>query len=102
MTKYIVLFKAENSLFPTDPKQLLKLWEGILGGAEQLFKFGMKDLGWFSPREGYAIVEAESKAKLLELVSAFVPLYSQEIQEIAPFAEAKEALLASARRSAQQ
>lgn len=102
MSRYLILFEAENSLFPTDLKELLHLWEGILAGADQLFNLGMKDLGWFSPREGYAIIEAESKAKLLGLVSAFFPLYNQEIREIASHAEAKEELLASARRSAQR
>ena len=100
MTRYMILFRAAKFSFPNRPKQLLRLWEGLLAGASQLFKFGMKALGWFSPREEYAMVEAESKAKLLELVGAFFPLYTREIHEIASFDAAKEALLTSARTSA--
>jgi hypothetical protein len=38
MPKYMVLYKANPSIWPTDPKQVLALWEGIIAGGDQLLK----------------------------------------------------------------
>lgn len=97
----MVLFKANASTWPTDPKQLLTLWEGVIAGGDQLLKAGtVKEVGWFTNLEGYGVFEADSKAKVLASVNAFFPYYTQEIHEIVPWDEAKTALLSSARMAA--
>jgi hypothetical protein len=101
MSKYMILYKAIPSAWPTDPKQVLAIWEGVISGSDQLFKEGqLKEVGWFTNTEGYAIVESDSKDKVLGIVNHFFPFYSQEIHEIVPWEKAKEALLASARMNA--
>jgi hypothetical protein len=56
--------------------------------------------GWFSNIEGYAIFESDSMDKVIGIINAFFPFYSQEIHEIIPWEKTKEAILASARMNA--
>ena len=101
MTKFMVLFKANPSSWPTDPKQVLLIVQGVVAGSEQLFKMGaLKEVGWFSPQEGYATFEAESKDKVMGMVAGFFPLYSKEIHEVVSWEDGKEALLSAARMAA--
>jgi len=101
MPKYMILFKANPSSWPNDPKQVLTVIQGVLAGADQLFKMGaLKEVGWFSPQDGYAVFEAESKDKVMGMVAGFFPLYSQEIREVVSWEKGKEALLSAARMAA--
>jgi len=102
MTRYMVLYKANPSAWPVDPKQFVNVLEGTFVGGDQLLASGaLKEVGWFSPQEGYAIFEADSKDKVLGMVQPFFPYYSQEIREIVSWENAKEALLGSARMAAE-
>ncbi len=97
MPRYMVLYRANPSNWPTDPKQVLAILEGAFAGADYLFKVGaLKEAGWFTPQEGYGIFETESKAKLLELLQPFFPYYSQDIHEIVSWEDGKKAILAGA------
>lgn len=101
MPRYMVLYRANPSAWPTDPKQTLAVLEAVIAGGDQLLKAGaLKELGWFTPQEGYAIFEADSKEKVLGMVQPFFPHYSQDIHEIVPWDKAKDALLGSARQAA--
>ncbi|HLB68656.1 MAG TPA: hypothetical protein VJN63_09395 [Thermoplasmata archaeon] len=101
MTRYMVLYRANPSTWPVDPKQFLDVLQGTIAGGDQLLKVGaLKEVGWFTPQEGYAIFEADSKEKVLGMVQPFFPYYSQEIREIVSWDKAKEALLSSARMAA--
>lgn len=101
MPRYMVLYKANPSVWPTDPKQALAVWEGTIAGGDHLLKTGaLKEVGWFTPQEGYAIFESDSKEKVLGMVQPFFPYYDQDIREIVSWEKAKEALLGSARRAA--
>jgi hypothetical protein len=45
----MLLFKANLSAWPADPKQVLAIWEGAIAGSDQLFKEGqLKEVGWFT------------------------------------------------------
>ncbi len=101
MPKYMVLYHANPSAWPSDPKQLLTIWEGVAAGADNHLKTGvLKEVGWFTNVDGYGIFEAESKDKVVEMVTPFFPLFSQEIHEIVPYEKGKEAILAGARKAA--
>ncbi len=103
MPKYMVLFRANPEKWPTDPKQQLALWEWEFAGIDQAIKSGIKaEIGWFTNTYGYAIIESESKEKVLALVLPFFPYYSQEIHEIVSTEAAKETFLSSARTAASQ
>jgi hypothetical protein len=57
-------------------------------------------LGWLTAQDGYAIFEASSKDQVLGMVHSFYPFYRQEIHEIVPWEQGKQAILASARQAA--
>jgi hypothetical protein len=102
MPKYMVLFRAVPSEWSHDPKQLLSLWEAVTAGGDQILKSGaVKEIGWFTNTHGYAMIDAESKDKVLGIVNGFFPYYTQEIHEIVPWEKGKEALLSSARMVAE-
>ena len=101
MPRYMVLYKANPSVWPTDPKQILAVLEGAIAGGDELLKMGgLKEVGWFTDQAGYAIFEADSKDKVLGMIQGFFPYYSPEIHEIVPWDKGSGALLASARRAA--
>ncbi len=101
MARYMVLWKANASTWPTDPKGLLGMWEAATGGGDHLLNAGaLKDLGWFSAEEGYGIFEAESKADVLGMVQPFFPFFSQDVREMVPWESGKQAILGSARQAA--
>jgi len=101
MPKYMVLYHTNPERWPTDPKQALAIWEATAKGADQLLKMGMaKEIGWFTNLEGYTVFEAESKEKVLEMVTPFFPFFSETIHEVVPYEKGRDAILAGARRAA--
>ncbi len=101
MPRYMVLYSANPAVWPTDPKQALRVLERVFAGADYLFKGGaLKEVGWFTTQEGYAIFEADSKEKVLELVEPFFPYYSQDIHEIVSWEKGRKAILDGAKAAA--
>ena len=101
MPRYMVLYKANPSVWPTEPKHALAVWEGVVAGGDHLLTTGaLKEVGWFTDQEGFGIFEAESKDQVLGMIQPFGPFYSPVIHEIVPWDKAKAALLESARRAA--
>jgi len=101
MSRYLVLYRANASVWPVDPKQGLAVIEAVLAGGDELLTTGAaKEIGWFTAQEGYAIFEADSKDKVLGLISPFFPYFSQDVHEIVPWDQAKNAILESARQAA--
>jgi len=101
MPRYMVQWSANPSAWPTDPKQALAVLEGAIAGGDQLLTAGaIKELGWFSAQDGYAIFEADSKEIVLGMVLPFFPYYGQDVREIVPWERAKQAILDSARQAA--
>ena len=103
MAKYIIRFSANASAWPTDPKGVLELWEGVIAGANALLESGaMEEVYWTSNIAGYAFVEAASKDAAIGVATLFFPLFNQEIDEGVPAAEATAAILASAKAAVGQ
>jgi len=101
MDRYMVLWKANASAWPTEPKQVLDAVQGSTGGGDQLLATGaLHDIGWFTPHEGYAIFEAESKAAVLGMIHGFFPYYTPDVREIVAWEDGKNAILDSARQAA--
>src|SRR6476646_4947236 len=97
MPRYMVLWNAQVSAWPTDRKQVLTVLEGAVGGGDQLLKAGpMKGLGWFTPQKGYAVCESDSKAHVLGMLQAFCPYYDYDVHEMVPWEDGKRAMLESA------
>src|SRR5262245_55131471 len=98
---YMVLWKANANAWPAEPKQILSVLEGATAGADMLLKSGtLRELGWFTAEEGYAIMEADSKVAVLAMVQPFFPFYSPDIREIVSWDAGKSAVLESARQAA--
>ena len=101
MARYMVTWKANPQAWPTDSKQVLDVVEGAIGGGDQLLAAGaIKELGWLTPQEGYAIFEADSKESVLGMVHGFFPYYTQDVREVVPWEAGKKAILESARQAA--
>ena len=101
MARYLVLWKANAAAWPSDPKGVLAMWQAATGGGDHLLSAGaLKDLAWLSADEGFAIFEAESKAAVMGMIQPFFPHFSQDIREIVPWENGKQAILASARQAA--
>ena len=99
--KYIIHFEANAESWPTGPATVLALWEGVVPAATALLDAGtVTTIDWTGNTEGYATLEANSKAGALEVTAAFFPLFSQAIEEVAPWAETTAAILAGARAAA--
>ncbi|HEY5625079.1 MAG TPA: hypothetical protein VIT93_01175, partial [Dehalococcoidia bacterium] len=71
MSRYLVTWKANPSAWPADPKQVLSVLEGVFGGGDQLLEGAAEEISWLTPQEGYAIIEADSKASVLGMVQGF-------------------------------
>ena len=101
MSRYMVLFKGNASVWPTDPKQALAVTEKVQAGADYLLKSGvLQEIGMFTATDGYGIVQADSKEKVLEVIAPFYPLFSQEIHEIVPWDKAKDGIIKGLRAAA--
>ena len=101
MARDMVSWKANPAAWPTDPKEALAALEGATGGGDHLLAGGAaKELGWFTPQEGYAIFDADSKESVLGMVQGFFPYYTQDVREIVPWEAGKKAILDSARQAA--
>jgi hypothetical protein len=101
MARYMVTWSANPSVWPTDPKEVLGAVEAATGGGSQLLAAGAaKEIGWFTPQEGFAIFEADTKAAVLGMVQPFFPYFSQEVREIVPWDAGVKAIVDSAREVA--
>ena len=100
MPNYMVHFKADPSSWPSDPSEILTLWEGVVAGANQLREQGFEEIYWVGTHEGYALTDAESKADVIRMTTPFFPLFTQHVMELTPHPEAAEALLAGAKMAA--
>ncbi len=101
MPTYQIHFKANPALWPTDPQENLALWEQTVQGADAMLETGaMKDLYFISATEGYVCVEADTKAAAVAVAAAFFPNWTQEIQELVPWEQAKDAILGAVRQTA--
>jgi hypothetical protein len=100
MPRYLVSWKASPSAWPTDPKQILAVLEGVFGGGDQLLDAGAEEISWLTPQEGYAIIRADTKASVLGMVQGFFPYYTQDVREAVEWGSAKQAILDSARQAA--
>jgi hypothetical protein len=98
MSRFLVTWEANPSVWPTDSKQALAVLEAATGGGDRLLSSGAaKEIGWLSAQEGFAIFEADSKDSVLGMVQGFFPYYSQDVREIVPWDKATKAILSSAR-----
>ena len=101
MATYLIHFKANPVAWPNNPQDVLGVWEGAVAGADQQLQSGqLKDILCISVTEGYAVAECNSKAEAIGLATPFFPWFSHTITEMVPWNQAKEAVLAAARASA--
>ena len=97
----LLCFYPKGEFIPAPPTPSCMGWNRRHASVEEKGPPGaLKEVGWFTPQEGYAIFESDSKEKVLGMVQPFFPYYDQDIREIVSWENAKEALLGSARRAA--
>ena len=85
MPLYQLHYKANPTLWPSDPKENLEMWEESTHAAEALLESGsLHDLHLVTPTEGYARLTAESKTTALAIAASFFPMFTNEIVELIP------------------
>ena len=96
MPMYINHFTCNAEAWPTDREAALKAWNDMVGDADALVDEDspVKFTGWISNTEGYVLLEADSKAEIIQVCARFWPLFHNDIMEIVPTAEAGRAILA--------
>ena len=101
MATYQLHFRANPALWPTDPQQLLALWEQTFQAADAQIETGAMQVPHFvSNTEGYVLVDADSKSAALAVAAPFFPNWTNEIDELVPWEQAKEAILGAVRQAA--
>lgn len=95
MPSYITHFTCNASAWPTNQKDAVAAWTDMVGDANKLVEDDspVKFSGWINNTEGYALLEADSKAEVIGLCAKFWPLFHNEITEIVPTAEAGPAII---------
>lgn len=98
MATYQLHFQANPTLWPNDPQQLLALWEQAFQACDALIETGaMQAPRFVNTTEGYVLVEADSKSAALAVAAQFFPNWTNEIDELVPWNDAKEAILGALR-----
>ena len=101
MATYQLHFQANPTLWPNDPQQLLALWEQTFQAADAQIETGAMQAPHFvSSTEGYVLVDADSKSAALAVAARFFPNWTNEIDELVPWEQAKEAILGAVRQAA--
>jgi len=98
MPHYINHFTCNPNAWPADRKGQIAAWKAMVGDANQLVDKDspVKFTGWISNTEGYVLLEANSKAEVIQICARFWPHFHNDIMEIVPEAEAGPAILAGA------
>jgi len=98
MPKYLVLFKPNTAIQPTDPKVAQAQLETTFAALDALIKAGkIKDMGLVAPAEGYSIIEYPSAEEAFKDISPFFPMNLFDMREIISYENAKKIVLAQAR-----
>ena len=101
MATYMINWKANPAVWPSDPSDVLAVWEGALAGGSRMLASGaFKEIRWTSNSSGYAVAECDSKAEALAICTPFFPYFSQTVDETVPWEAARDAVLSAARQAA--
>ncbi len=104
MPMYINHFICDAASWPADHEAAVKAWTDMVGDAVDLVEKDspVKFTGWISNSEGYVLLEADSKAEVIEVCARFWPLFHNDIMEIVPMAEAGPAIIAGTKQGWQK
>ncbi|MEM7445050.1 MAG: hypothetical protein AAF414_17145 [Pseudomonadota bacterium] len=93
---YINHFTCDPTAWPADRKGQIDVWRYMVGDADALVEEDspVKFTGWVSNSEGYVLLEAGSKAEVIQICAKFWPYFHNDIMEVVPTAEAGKAILA--------
>lgn len=101
MATYMVNWEANPAVWPTNPSDVLAVWEKATAGADMMLASGaFKEIRWTSNTAGYGVVECDSKAEAIAICTPFFPYFSQTIEEAVPWEAARDAVLGAARQAA--
>ena len=96
MPMYVNHFTCNSDAWPVDREGQIAAWTDFVGDADELVEgeSAVKFTGWISNTEGYVLLEAGSKAEIIEICARFWPYFHNDIMEIVPTHEAGAAILA--------
>ena len=101
MPKYLILWKLNSAIYPTDPKAALALAEANFAAVDEMIKAGIvKDTGGINAGEGYMICEFPSYLEAVKMANNWFPGMLTDIRELLPYEEMKEIILSIIREQA--
>ena len=101
MATYIVNWQANPAVWPSDPNDVLAVWEQAAAGGDMMLASGaFTEIRWTSNIAGYAIVECDSKADAIAVCTPFFPYFSQTIEDAVPWEAGRDAVRSAARQAA--
>lgn len=101
MPRYLVLYKLNSAIFPTDPKAALAAAEANFAGVEEMLKADiLKETGATNAGEGYMICEFPSTEEALKMADSFFPGILTDVREIISLEKTKEIVLSRLREQA--
>jgi hypothetical protein len=94
-------FTCNYEAWPTDKAGQKTAWTKIIRDTADNVREGgpVKFIGWVSNTEGYALLDANSKADVIKICVRFWPLFHNDIMEMVPTVEAGDAILAGVSES---
>ena len=97
----MIIWKANPAVWPSDPSDVLAVWEGAAAGGDMMLASGaFNEIRWTSNSSGYAVAECDSKAEALALCTPFFPHFSQTVEETVSWNAGRDAVLGAARQAA--
>ena len=94
MAMYLTHFTCNYEAWPSDQEgQKAALARTIKDANANVQDGSVNFIGWVNNTEGYALLDAGSKAEVIEICARFWPLFHNEIMEIVPAVEAGKAIL---------
>lgn len=94
MATYLTHFTCNYEVWPSDQAAQKAAWASVIEDADANVRNGSVNfIGWANNTEGYALLEAGSKAEVIEICARFWPMFHNEIIELVPAVDAGKAIL---------
>ncbi|MBA7603054.1 hypothetical protein ES703_10156 [subsurface metagenome] len=93
MGKYLILWEADNTRMPVDPKERDAVFKPIMAMVKQDIQRGIvKDRGMFiGESNGYTVAEG-TEEEIDNMTERWVPFFTSKVHAIASFSQVEEIL----------
>jgi hypothetical protein len=94
MPKYLINYKVNAAMQPTDPKVAFEVTKANMAGADELMNAGVFKHHWsLNPGEGIIIAQFSSREEAYKVAQSFWPGITTETRELVSWEKTKEIVL---------